>query len=158
MTENNSPILVGVDGSEASVEALRYAVRMAKAMHASLRVVTIWQYPALIPYFPPEEREQEAGATAALSSSIERALGEDDTVELSRDVLEGSPAHRLIEESRHARMLVLGTRGAGGFARLLLGSVSAACAAHAHCPVLLVRDSLTESHGHTSADSPSGDE
>lgn len=155
MTENNLPILVGVDGSEPSVAALRYAAELAAAVHAPLRVMTVWQYPALIPYFPPEEREQEAAAASALSISITRAIGEDDTVQLSRDLLEGSPAQRLIQESRHARMLVLGTRGAGGFARLLLGSVSAACAAHAHCPVLLV-PSGTTSNCRTAA-APSSD-
>lgn len=155
MTENNLPILVGVDGSEPSVSALRYAAELAEAVHAPLRVVTVWQYPALIPYFPPEAREQEAAAASALSISITRAIGEDDTVQLSRDLLEGSPAQRLIQESRHARMLVLATRGAGGFARLLLGSVSAACAAHAHCPVLLV-PSGTTSNRRTAA-APSSD-
>jgi nucleotide-binding universal stress UspA family protein len=150
MAENNLPILVGVDGSEPSIAALREAVKLAEATHAPLRVVTVWEYPALVPYVASEEREQEAAAASVLSFSVDRALGEDETVEPTRAILEGSPAPRLIEESRHACMLVLGTRGAGGFARLLLGSVSAACAAHAHCPVLLVRDSVSESYGRDS--------
>lgn len=146
MSADNASITVGVDGSQASVDALKYAAKLAEAMHAPLRVVTVWHYPALVPFVPPEEWKPEVEAASVLSLSIDRALGDGAGRLVTKDLLEGNTAKRLIEESDHSRMLVLGARGAGGFARLLLGSVCAACAAHAHCPVLLVRDSPAESH------------
>jgi nucleotide-binding universal stress UspA family protein len=141
---NGWPILVGVDGSEASVDALRYAATLATAMNAPLRVVHVWEYPALVPYYPVAEWDVERDAAEVLSLSIGSAFGADVPAGLRKVLLQGSAARTLIEESGHSRMLVLGTRGAGGFARLLLGSVSSACAAHAQCPVLLIHAPVAE--------------
>jgi nucleotide-binding universal stress UspA family protein len=134
-----APILVGVDGSLPSIDALRYAGKLAEAMGVRLRVVTTWESPTLMPYHPSAVWSPEDDAAAVVTTAVREAFGDTPPHDLSTEILEGSPAKRLIEESRGARMLVLGTRGAGGFARLLLGSVSAACSAHAHCPVMLVR-------------------
>lgn len=139
MATNNAPILVGVDGSQSSVDALRYAADLAKTLDAPLRVVTAWEYPALVAYYPAGDWSPENSAASVLATSILEAFGETPPEGTSKALLEGPPAKRLIEESEHARLLVLGSRGAGGFARLLLGSVSATCAEHAHCPVLIVR-------------------
>ena len=136
----HGPILVGVDGSEASVTALRYAGKLAEAMHATLRAVITWEYPDFGVAYPATEWEPDANAAAVLSTAITKAFGSTPPPRLRKDVVQGPAAPTLIDESEHARMLVVGARGAGGFARLLLGSVSEACTRHAHCPVLVVRD------------------
>ena len=155
MVENNAPILVGVDGSELSIDALRYANELATAMDAPLRVVTAWENPVLGLYFPhhPYDWDPKAKAAEVLETSIARAFDDAPPEGLIHDLLEGPAAKMLIEESKHSRMLVLGTRGAGGFARLVLGSVSATCAEHAHCSVMLVRPAMEKKHEDLPAES-----
>lgn len=142
-------IVVGVDGSASSIAALRYAARLADAFDAPLEAVTMWKYPA---YAEPVVNgwSPEQAAAALVDESIEKAFAGDPPEHLTRTVLAGAPARTLIDMSTHCGMLVLGSRGRGGFAGLLLGSVSATCAEHAHCPVVVV-------HGHggvESADTP----
>jgi len=148
MVQNNAPILVGVDGSESSVDALRYAKGLATAMHAPLRVFMAWENPVLGLYFPhhPYDWDPKAGAEKVLDTAIAEAFGDDRPAGLIHELVEGPAAKALTDESRNSRMLVLATRGAGGFGRLVLGSVSATCAQHAHCPVLLVRPTANERH------------
>lgn len=134
-------IVVGVDGSESSIDALRFAVRTAKAFRTSLEAVAVWTYPAgaevaLLANWSPEEDAREILVTAAKT-----VFGDDHPSWFSTATKRGSAARALIEESVGAGMLVLGSRGHGGFIGLLLGSVSAACAEHAHCPVLIVHPS-----------------
>ncbi len=138
MDINRDRIVVGVDGSSSSVAALRYAARMATALDAPLEAVIIWSYPAfadpyLLAHWSPEEDAEET-----LAAAISLAFDEDPPEHLVRTVLAGSPAPLLIDLSKTSAMLVLGSRGHGGFVGMLLGSVSAACAQHAHCPVLIV--------------------
>ena len=135
-------ILVGVDGSPSSIDALRYAARIAAAFDAPLHVVTTWFYPAFTEYEFATEWSPEEDATDILDRAIEDAFG-DDPPDLTRQVIAGPPSHTLIELSADSAMLVLGSRGHGGFAGLLLGSVSAACAEHAYCPVLIVHERRT---------------
>jgi nucleotide-binding universal stress UspA family protein len=130
-------ILVGVDGSPSSIDALRYAARIAVAFDAPLEVVTTWYYPAFTEYEFATEWSPEEDATDVLDRVIEDAFGADPP-DLTRQVIAGPPSRTLIDLSADSAMLVLGSRGHGGFAGLLLGSVSAACAEHAHCPVLIV--------------------
>jgi len=145
MADNtHGPILVGVDGSDGSVAALRYAGELAKAMHATLRVVITWEYPDFGVAYPAAEWEPDLKAAEVLSAAIGQAFDGTPPSRLRQEVVQGQAAPTLIDESKHARMLVVGARGAGGFARLLLGSVSEACARHAHCPVLVVRDPTAE--------------
>lgn len=130
-------IVVGVDGSESSISALRYAARTADAFDAPLHVVTTWTAPPIDPYLAIDwTPEKYAGET--LDAAIEEVFGETPPDGLTRAVLPGAAARTLIELSDTCAMLVLGSRGHGGFVGLLLGSVSAACAEHAHCPVLIV--------------------
>jgi nucleotide-binding universal stress UspA family protein len=142
MDNNDSQrILIGVDGSSSSVAALRYAARLAEALDAPLEAVIVWAYPpyweqGLVAGWSPE-----AEARSVLNDAIREAFGTHLPENLARSVHAGSPAHSLIKLSESYEMLVLGSRGHGGFAGLLLGSVSSACAAHAHCPVLIVHDS-----------------
>lgn len=136
-------IIAAVDGSPSSIEALRYASRLAEAFHAPLDAVITWSYP---PYSDPafiSAWSPKDDATTILDDAIRRAFGENPPTQLGRRVLAGAAAPTLIDLSRSAAMLVLGSRGLGGFAGLLLGSVSAACAEHAHCPVLVVHPRVT---------------
>lgn len=134
-------ILVGVDGSDSSIDALREAAAIAKALEAPLEAVTAWEYPALVGYYPITDWSPEEDARTILTTAIDQAFQGAPPPDLTTNVWHGPPARVLIEQSRQSRMLVLGSRGRGGFVGMLLGSVSAACAGHAECPVLIVRSS-----------------
>ena len=150
-------IVVGVDGSEPSDKALRWALAEAKLRGVSVRVVSVFEpvhVPAAAPLaggagvFAPSgleedvERLRSASAAAAervLSDALER-MGDAATadIEIESDAVEGSPAEALIDAGRSAELLVLGSRGRGGFVGLLLGSVSQQCAQHPPCPVVIL--------------------
>jgi nucleotide-binding universal stress UspA family protein len=132
-------IVVGVDGSEPSIEALRQAATMAGALGSTVTAVACWRYPPAYDSFVAVEWSPEKDAEQVLEESLARAYGAGRPAGLRTMVRQGQPAAVLIDESATAEMLVVGSRGLGGFAGLLLGSVSAACAAHARCPVLVVR-------------------
>jgi nucleotide-binding universal stress UspA family protein len=137
-------IVVGVDGSEFSTTALRLAGRLATSLNAPLEVVTcLGSSDFFLASHLPEERTASAGeldetAKRLVEQSLERAFGEARPERLTRQVKFGPPAKVLIDESRDAQLLVVGRRGQGGFLAQVMGSVSGACAAHAHCPVLVV--------------------
>jgi nucleotide-binding universal stress UspA family protein len=133
-------IVVGVDGSEQSVAALRHADRLSRLLGASIEAVAAWTYPvAMSPHAISVEPSFEQIARDALDEALKEAYGTDRPALLTTVVQYGHPAQVLIERSTGAEMLVVGSRGRGGFVGLLLGSVSAECASHANCPVLIVR-------------------
>ncbi len=133
-------IVVGVDGSDPSLDALRQAAKYAPLLGASIEAVTTWSYPVSVgPYAMGDGPTFEDLAKETLEHSIADAYGADVPSNLSSLVAFGHPAQVLIERSEGAELLVLGSRGRGGFAGLLLGSVSSECASHAKCPVLIVR-------------------
>jgi nucleotide-binding universal stress UspA family protein len=135
-------VVVGVDGSESSVKALREARRIAEGLGAPLEAVAVWQqthsmydfYQSQSGWTPEKEIEK------LLTDASEAAFGQDQPARFTKTVLQGPPTKALIRRSADAEMLVLGSRGHGGFAGLLLGSVSSACVAHAKCPVLIVHN------------------
>ena len=132
-------VIVGVDGSESSVAALRRAAELAGALAVPLEAIMTWEYPVMLgAYYPNTTWSPEEDAEKILARTVERAFGSDVPRQLTYRLLQGAPAPTLIAESEHASMLVLGSRGHGGFVGLMLGSVSAACTAHAHCAVLVV--------------------
>lgn len=142
--EVNGRIVVGVDGSEASDRALYWAAEESRLRKHPLLVVTCWTFPALVapvPFQPPISAEVLAGdAREVLKAAVERVLGRDaDTLDWEGEVVEGPPSLRLVELSKGAAMVVVGSRGRGGFAGLLLGSVSQHLAEHASCPVAVLR-------------------
>lgn len=147
---DNDRILVGIDGSEYSPAALRLAGRLASALAAPLHVVTCLGFsdfylPAhLPPGYIDTTAELEAIAKRLMEQAIDRAYGAERPEHLTTAVKVGSPAKVLVDESRNAQMLVVGRRGQGGLFGQLMGSVSAACAAHAHCPVLVVSQEAEE--------------
>lgn len=139
-------IVVGVDASTPASRALRWAIAEARLRAASVEAVHVWRYPVLTyapvvvpsPMFARGDLEAEAGAV--LDDVVARALaGDPHPPPIERVVLEGAPAARLLERAAGALLLVVGHRGRGGFADLVLGSVAQQCATHAPCPVVVVR-------------------
>lgn len=141
-TSSKPAIVVGVDGSESSVKALQEGRRIAEALGAPLEAVAVWQqthsmydfYQSQSGWTPEKEIEK------LLMDASKAAFGDDQPSRLTKTILQGTPTKALIRHSAGAEMLVLGSRGHGGFAGLLLGSVSSACVAHAACPVLIVHN------------------
>ncbi|KAA9111410.1 universal stress protein [Microbacterium rhizomatis] len=133
------PIVVGVDGSPGSIDALRKAAELARALQLPLRAVTAWQFPVTYDGSLTETWVPETAARELLDSAIESAFDHEPPLALTTATVAGPSARSLITESEHASMLVVGSRGRGGFVGLLLGSVSTSCAQHAHCPVLIMR-------------------
>jgi nucleotide-binding universal stress UspA family protein len=135
-------ILVGVDGSFGSRKALNWAAAEAAEHDADLIVLRVWEHALPAPVgSPPPGNVPDTGAEVAdeLVQVIKEELGEDPPVVAQPKVKHGRPAEVLIEESAAADLLVVGTRGRGGFAGLVLGSVSQHVAAYAQCPVTVVR-------------------
>jgi nucleotide-binding universal stress UspA family protein len=132
-------IVVGVDGSGPSLKALRWAAHFASIFGAQLDVVTTWEYPpsygwaAIAPEWDPAQDMRNVLEDAAREVFDDRPP---DGMQLI--VREGGAAKVLLDVCQGAIMLVVGSRGHGGFAGLLLGSVSANVAEHASCPVFIV--------------------
>ena len=141
-------IVVGVDHSEGAKAALRFALEEAKLRQATLRVVHAWQYAYIgstgfegsYPAVGGDVTELRDAAERDLDATLQEAIPETGTVELERRVVENAPAAALVDESRGADLVVVGSRGHGGFAGLLLGSVSQQVAHHAACPVVIVHE------------------
>lgn len=132
-------IVVGVDGSGPSKSALRWAARIAQATGATIQAITAWEYPTGLGWgMPPEGWQPEADMRAMLEDTLVEVFGSQRPPGLEAMVEYGPPRVVLLEAAKHAGMLVVGSRGHGGFAGLLLGSVSAACAEHAQRAVLVV--------------------
>lgn len=133
-------IIVGVDGSESSVKALREGRRLADALDVPLEAFAAWQRShSMYDFYESESGwTPEQGIEKMLEETAQAAFGSDRPERFTMSYEEGIPAKALIRYSRGAEMLVLGSRGHGGFTGLLLGSVSSACVAHATCPVLIV--------------------
>jgi nucleotide-binding universal stress UspA family protein len=136
-------IVVGVDGSEGSKHALRWAARQAGYTGAVLEVIAAWNYPATYGWVPvpPEDYALADFTEKSLDGAIEEVLGTDAPASLRRRVVQGHPAEVLVEASQGAELLVVGSRGYGGFADALLGSVSTYAVHHAHGPVTVIRPS-----------------
>jgi nucleotide-binding universal stress UspA family protein len=134
MTNNNTgAIVVGVDGTELGSAALRWATDEAQRRGCPLRVVTVAPAPQLAhTTSQPQEWAYRAGEQTVA------AAAQHPTVHIRHRTVSGAPGRALVEASRDAALLVVGSRGAGMLARALLGSVSAYCVNHAHCPVVIV--------------------
>lgn len=133
---------MGVDGSEPAAEAVRWAVEEARLRGVTLEAILAWDWldqDALGLEFRPDFGEEEA--LALLHGFLVAAVGEDglEGVEVVESAVCDRPAHALVEASRDALLVVVGDRGHGGFADLLMGSVCAQVVNHSACPVLVVR-------------------
>jgi nucleotide-binding universal stress UspA family protein len=155
-------IVVGVDGSEESREALRWALAEAQLRHIPLRAVWAWRPPRevtpiatpLAPapvYEPVSEKAAEEARRAterhldAIVAEVGGDLPEAAGVRIEQEAIEGHAAEVLVRAADGEDLLVVGSRGRGGFKGLLLGSVSQACTHHARCPVVVVRPERDES-------------
>lgn len=131
------PVVVGVDGSEESARALRWAARYAELVSAPLQPLLAWEVPASYGgQVRFEDVDFEKVARARLEQVVHEVLGE---LPVALMVERAHPAAALIDASRDAAVLVVGQRGRGEFHDRLLGSVSQHCVHHAHCPVVVVR-------------------
>jgi nucleotide-binding universal stress UspA family protein len=138
-----SGIIVGVDGSGHSQRALEWAAREAALRRTSLTVLTVHQ--AVVGYtgpvaFPGDASETEHArelAQAETDKALE-AIGTRQPADVTVRAVNGLPARELLSAADGAEMLVVGSRGAGGFTRLLMGSVSSQVAHHASCPVVVI--------------------
>jgi nucleotide-binding universal stress UspA family protein len=138
--DEQSRIVVGVDGSDQSKLGLRWAARIASNTGASIDAVIAWQYPVAYGLGPiPGNWSPADDAKSVLFSSVKDVYGTDHPAGVRLQVLEGHPARVLIDASEGAQMLIVGSRGHGGFPGLHLGSIGAACAEHASCAVLVIR-------------------
>jgi nucleotide-binding universal stress UspA family protein len=146
ITNQNGLIVVGVDSSDGAKAALRFALEEAKLREATLRVVHGWQFgyvgvtglEGFSPIGGADLGDLRRTAEIALDAVMQEVAPDSDGLVVDLRVSEGPPATVLVDESRDADMLIVGSRGHGGFAGLLLGSVSQQCAHHAACPVVIV--------------------
>jgi nucleotide-binding universal stress UspA family protein len=133
-------IVVGIDGSPASIDALRWAMRQGELTAASVEAVTAWHLP--VSYGDESvlliTGDWKANADALLDAAIKEAVG-DQATSLVRRLVQGHPVTALLGAATGADLLVVGSRGHGGFAGMLLGSVSQHLVAHAPCAVVVIR-------------------
>ena len=138
-----STIIVGIDGSPGAQDALDFALQEARMRGADVRVVAAWDIPGAVyaGAYGLGDAELSGQLEQAARDNAARALEHADVegVEIRTVFREGNPARVLVEEAGDADLLVVGSRGLGGFRSLLLGSVGQQCAHHAPCPLVIVR-------------------
>jgi nucleotide-binding universal stress UspA family protein len=140
-------IVVGIDGSGSSEAALRWAIGQARLTGGPVDAVISWRIPVdfgmggagVIATF-----DWEGVATSTLAETVGRVLGSSDGELVTQRVVMGHPAHVLLDAAEDAALLVVGSRGRGGFTGMLLGSVSQHVVARAACPVVVVRAPAAE--------------
>jgi nucleotide-binding universal stress UspA family protein len=137
-------VLVAVDGSPASLEALRHGQHMAELLGDALVAVSAWQ-PFRHGVLPPSSTDPEQASEDLITNSLLASFRGANVPKVKVVIVEGDPAENLIRLSVDADLLVIGSRGHSGVPGMLLGSVSTTCAAHAHCPVLVVH-APTQTH------------
>ncbi|MGW1911554.1 universal stress protein [Streptomyces sp. NPDC002076] len=134
-------VVVGVDGSPSSYEALRWAVRYAGLVGATVDAVAVWELPGLHGWSAPavDTDVDEEETRQQMRKELTEALGADAAGSVHSHVVHGNAADVLLRAAEGAELLVVGSRGRGGFAAALLGSVSQHVSQHASCPVVIVR-------------------
>jgi nucleotide-binding universal stress UspA family protein len=142
-------IVAGADGSDASKDALRWALDEARLRQARLQVVHAWEAPPPVPDLAPSPSpaleyvdllpQLQQSAEQLVKRLVEEVAGDDPGVEIEAVAVEGPAVSVLLDAAREAQLLVVGSRGRGRFASLLLGSVSQALAHHAPCPLVIHR-------------------
>jgi nucleotide-binding universal stress UspA family protein len=137
-TPTSARIVVGVDGSVASQEGLRWAARLAPTLGATIQAVGAWDFPYTDGSFPIPDVDYRQMRIDAVAKSVREAFGDVPPAGLVVTIERGHPSRILEEAAAGAAMLIVGSRGHGGFVGLLLGSVSQHLAEHAPCPVLVV--------------------
>jgi nucleotide-binding universal stress UspA family protein len=146
-TATGAPVIVGVDGSTSALGAVRLAAHEARMLGRPLRVVHAFIWPLMhVPLGPSPTGPPETGlrhdAEVIVKNAVAEAARAEPHVEITAQILAGAAAPVLLQEARHAALVVLGDRGLGGFTSLLVGSVAVQVAAHAECPVMIARGDL----------------
>lgn len=145
MANEENVIVVGVDGSAGSDRAVAWALDEARVHGDRVVLVHSWEFPSFgvtnfagdpLPVFGHDDIQRLA--SEVLDAAERDARAKEPTVELSGRLVEGHPASALIDASVGARLLVVGSRGLGGFKGMLMGSVSSSCVHHARCPVVVI--------------------
>ncbi|PRW63051.1 universal stress protein [Actinopolyspora mortivallis] len=150
MNEDGEHVVVGVDGSENSREAFRWAVRYAEKVGGHITALIAWSHTALygVGALTLEEKGIDQAAEDTLSRLVSENLsGLDSHVTVTQKVRRGIPAQMLVNEAENADLLVVGSRGHGGVSGALLGSVSQHCVHYSPCPVVVVRYRANSSTG-----------
>jgi nucleotide-binding universal stress UspA family protein len=138
-------IVVGVDGSPSSLDALRWALGQARLDGGTVEAVTAWSAPSALGGYPiSAEEDWEKDGEQALDTALSE-VGDAEVDGVGRFVLPGHPAAVLLDRAAGADLLVVGNRGHGGFTGMLLGSVTQHVVAHAPCPVVVVRNGTSPS-------------
>lgn len=140
MNQPKGRIIVGVDGSPASIDAIRWAAGQAKLTGSTLVAVTAWTIPASygVAFGGEDAVDWRQNAQQALDEALDEALGAQ-AGGVEKVVDQGHPSYVMTEASKNADLVVVGSRGHGGFAGLVLGSVSQHVVSHASCPVVVTR-------------------
>jgi len=137
-------IIVGVDGSGHSQRALEWAMKEAAVRHVPLSILTV--HPAIVGYFggvvtSAQDLQLTEEVKTAVTAEADKVLGALDgphPESVTITAVHGFPVEVLVEASKDADLIVLGSRGVGGFSRLMLGSTAAQVVQHAHCPVTII--------------------
>jgi nucleotide-binding universal stress UspA family protein len=134
-------IVAGIDGSPSSLDALAWAARQAALTASRLQVVMAWDWPTSAGWSVPvpDDYHPEADVRRDLEAAVASVHRQHPDLSVDSLVVEGHPAPILVEASRGADLLVVGSRGHGAFVGMVLGSVSEYCVTHAHCPVVVHR-------------------
>lgn len=133
-------IVVGVDGSPSSKHALRWAIGQAQLTESIVDAVICWLHPVMYGRAPMTiDPRPGRAAEQTLAQAITEVAGENPSAEIRQSALLGNAAEVLLERSRGAELLIVGTRGHGRLTSAMVGSVSRQCVQHALCPVVVVR-------------------
>jgi nucleotide-binding universal stress UspA family protein len=147
MTDPQTPqhkIVVGMDGSAGSQQAVRWAVHQAELTGSEVHAVIAWRVPHTSGWESAIDAVDWAeNARKTLDTALEQALAAEDAQRVHRQVIEGHPAKTLIKQGADAELVVVGREGHGGFAGMVLGSVGMHVLAHATCPVVVVHGDRT---------------
>jgi nucleotide-binding universal stress UspA family protein len=140
-SEQGGRIVVGVDGSSSSTQALDWAARWAEKISGTLEMVTVWEWPKSYgaPLPVPTDFDPAAVAKQVNQTAVDALHAGHPGLDVTVLIVEGAAGQVLVERSTGAELLVVGSRGHGELVGLLIGSVSEYVTAHAHCPVAVVR-------------------
>jgi nucleotide-binding universal stress UspA family protein len=138
MASTDQVIVVGVDGSEGSLDALRWAAGQARLTGAAVRAVASWRWPNYVTRLPPGV-DMGAETERTLHEVIQSLGDEFEGVAITEHVVQGPAGPSLLTQAENAALLVVGARGRAAFPGMLLGSVAEYCVRNGPCPVVVVR-------------------
>lgn len=139
--QSGSRIVVGVDGSSSSLQALRWAMQQARRTGDEVHAVISWMPPTTYGWaLGTPDIDWPANARQVLDDALASTVTAEEAAGMHRHVIRGHPAQALLDAADGAELLVVGSRGHGGFGGMLLGSVSQHVIAHSPCPVVVIRD------------------